>query len=642
LAQAYSNVQRHRQGGGRIVNTLHASCLTFPRDCLCGQAKGWASAMGQTSSQPACLVEVSVHQPSMASGPSGAKMSYFACLHTACDGHINYSSWGSPQLLGLWADDVITVSLYMAQSEHHFHALMREEIAETYLPWEAIADFMRKGEEVSFCLGLNRDRPWLRHTGTRDQYLAAFNAASTDGNTVGSQEPSVTIGVRAVQHLDASPLLTTRTERATDTSKMQTPRDHRPQLAPSPAPIQPPPRPSPPASRVPPSNPTTLDGQRPPIQPETEEQAALRLKMNAARVQNERIRTELYTVEREFEMTSAALNTQLAPGMANPGRNPQTLDAEVEELRAQVENTNLENIHYIRYYDEQIRDLEAKLEDAREVRDVSQPGEAVSDGRSNPFLEELDEQYEIIHGECEKLQVAVQQEITRNRQEAVRKINAQRLALQMENEVQLEQLRTLRALLDTRTSEFASGTLPLQPPSTAVLQDEVTKLRQKMAQVELQAAKEANARQREKDELRSKTQELERDTERILLETKVIDDDVARIRSSMGSEAVRDELRERSTALAKEVGRAQQRLSIDEERIKHLRQEAVNIRQRSELVQSSGDLRTSLSHAASLQRRKDKMEDHLGLAHKLQEELNWEKASLEQELERLRVGQRFS
>jgi len=409
---------------------------------------------------------------------------------------------------------------------------------------------------------------------------------------------------------------------------------------------------------VPPSSATALNAQRP-IEPETEEQAALRLRMHAARLENERIRTELHTVEREFEMTSAALSTQFPSNMVNNGREPQTLDADVEELRAQVERTNLENISFIRHFDEQIRELEAQLEDAREVRELDPAGLPAGDNSKqakergeaghetrNQVLDELDEQYQILHGECEKLQVAVQQEVARNQQEALRKANSRKLALQLDNEVQLEQLRTLRALRDTKASDFAKGSLPLQPPSTAVLQDEVTKLRQKMAQVELQAAKEANARQREKDELRSKTQELMGDTERILEETKAIDDNVARIRSSMGSstalEVKRDELRERGTALAKEIGRAQQRLSIDEERIKHLRQEAANIRQRAELVQSSGDLRSQLSHTAGLQRRKDVLEDHLGLAHKLQEELNWEKASLEEELARLMVGQRLS
>jgi len=614
--------------------------------------------MGVNGSQPAHLVEVRIQQPNMATVSKGVNMHFFASVHSACDGPSEYVQWGEPQLMGLWADDVITISFFLAKSRKHFSSLVREELAETYLPWEAIEQVLRDGEEVTLCLALSRDAPWLQHTGTRDQYLHAFHQAYNWGSSE-APGPSVLIGLRPVQHVVPN-MITSRSASPRDVGALESARSETRSLAAkmglsataSPAPsggvangsrfpsraaaspgggeaaAQPP--------QPPPGGPT------PPQQGEqvlSEEQLLRRKKMSEAMFENDRIRTELLTVQREFEMTSEALATQFPSALtASSPNEPAGSERDLAVLQAQVEQTNLENINFIRQFDEQIRLLEADLVDARvEAEEQVDLADVVES-----TIAQLDDQLQGLRGECEKLQVAVSHELERKTDAQKRLVQK----LKLEHEVQLQELNTLRDLRDKRVEEFVSGTLPLQPPSTAVLVDEVSQLKAQMAQVELQGAKESNSLQRLKDELRHETRQLEEETASILAEIKTIDATVASIRNSVGTksalEVEREQLRHRGDALAKEIGRTKQRLAIDEERIKHLRQEAENIRERAFFVSSSRDLRgtvESQSATAELTRRAEGLQRQVGLAQQLEQELLWEQSSLRDEIERLQVKQ---
>lgn len=112
--------------------------------------------MGVGGSQPALRAEVRLELPETACSAGSA---FFARLHTAAEGQSKYKAWGKAQQVGLYPDDIITVSIHAAKSEAHFDTQCCEDIAELFLPWELIETCLATGEEAVFNLGFNRGAP---------------------------------------------------------------------------------------------------------------------------------------------------------------------------------------------------------------------------------------------------------------------------------------------------------------------------------------------------------------------------------------------------------------------------------------------------------------------------------------------------
>lgn len=156
--------------------------------------------MGAVGTKAAHHVEVRLRPP--VNDDPGEGLLFVARVHSAADGISKYRTWGEPQILGLWADDIVTISLYEAQTEEHFDAYQYNEVAELYVPWEVIEVIWRQsqpGEEMFFDLALSRTAPWLGANATLKQYRDAFwrahEAAQADPGSV----PRMCVGIREVQ-----------------------------------------------------------------------------------------------------------------------------------------------------------------------------------------------------------------------------------------------------------------------------------------------------------------------------------------------------------------------------------------------------------------------------------------------------------
>ncbi|CAK0876619.1 unnamed protein product [Prorocentrum cordatum] len=159
---------------------LSEHCVT----AICGQG-----------SKPAHHVEVRLEPPLNVNPPDG--LYFIARLHSAADGlpksddehhgHVDddgaptshvfdaaglskYREWGVPQPLGIWADDVITVSIHAARTEAHFDRCKYEDVAELHLPWELVCRGAPAGEEMVFDLAMARGVPWLGNNALQGQY----------------------------------------------------------------------------------------------------------------------------------------------------------------------------------------------------------------------------------------------------------------------------------------------------------------------------------------------------------------------------------------------------------------------------------------------------------------------------------------
>lgn len=148
--------------------------------------------MGTSSSQPAHVVTVRL-EPPLARCPQGK---FYASIYSAAHGCIKYARWGEPQTLGLWADDIITVTLFFAKSDTHFENDVFDNFAEVHLPWHHICETLGDGgNEVMFELVVAPDLPWLGQHASPAQYSEAFERA----RAVAMRDPAaarVRVGIR--------------------------------------------------------------------------------------------------------------------------------------------------------------------------------------------------------------------------------------------------------------------------------------------------------------------------------------------------------------------------------------------------------------------------------------------------------------
>lgn len=122
---------------------------------------------------------------------------FVARLHSAADGLAKYGKWGEPQLVGIWADDVITVCVHATRSVDHFERSKYEDVAELHLPWELVCRGAPAGEEMVFDLAMARGAPWLGQNALQGQYQEAFRL-SRDALIANPSSPRIRIGLREV------------------------------------------------------------------------------------------------------------------------------------------------------------------------------------------------------------------------------------------------------------------------------------------------------------------------------------------------------------------------------------------------------------------------------------------------------------
>jgi len=155
--------------------------------------------MGNSQDTPAHVVELRLEHPEVPEVWAGESLELFAVIHTGSDNARRYKAWTEPHIVGLLADDVITVSIFAAKSKWHFENMQCDEYAELYVPWSVLHGQLQPGIELTFSLGVQRGVHWLGHGASLPDYVDAFfNAHSI--TEADPSAPHVKMGVRLVEH----------------------------------------------------------------------------------------------------------------------------------------------------------------------------------------------------------------------------------------------------------------------------------------------------------------------------------------------------------------------------------------------------------------------------------------------------------
>lgn len=637
--------------------------------------------MGASSSQAPYTVEVRLECP-QAPGQSGI----FAHLHSAADGGQRYNAWGEPKILGLLPDDIITVSMFTAQSEQHFENLDYEEFAEVYLPWDVVSEKIADGAEEIFVLGLQPGSPWLGHNAQpahyRSAYLWACNLAKDKPSA-----PHIRVGIRVLSHLP----LPARTPAgkpeleaapAVATSRVV---PAEPQLAQVPQEVALPDNSSTTNSaavacgveELSPDEMKRLfqlqmknkellaqlhlsEGDVPDIEDQVQEHLA---HLRHAVSQNYALRAALQREDRALAELSVALTPEqhlLLTSAASPVPTSQTLTIEderdyerqAEALMGEIQAVTTGNIELIARYDHQIELLEAELVAACKTSNGADPSTQSSgdEARLKDGMQRLQSQMEELNGlegECADLEALVAEGVEgAAKQPDMSSVIAQKL--QLELEVQEEEIGNLRQILERQQAEG-----PPMPPGTGILQDQVVTLQADLSQEELRSREERALMEQQVDELRRESRALKEELEYVSEAKGAAEEELEDLRTktqstastaAMEMEQVDEEVRMES--LEKELTRCQRRIEFYDEKIGRLREEADDLRQRaSHALQAAlvtpGDREADGARVAELEETVQRKEREVELMKRREESLRAERDEAQQAFEMAKVEDRL-
>lgn len=605
--------------------------------------------MGASCSQAAYTVQVRLERPEVRCPDA-----FFACLHSAADGDVRYNVWGEPQTLGLLLDDIITVSIFTAQSEQHFDRLAHEEFAEVYLPWDVISNQLIDGQETVFLLGLQPGIPWLGQHALPAQYSSAFFDACGWAQERPSA-PRICVGIRrlpqglhAGKGPEAAPMLPHMGKLYSDS----------PNSASSAAAVSPAV-----ACGVEELSPDEMkrlfqlqvrnkelraqlrlrEGDGPDVEGQVREHLEL---LRRAVAENYSLRTGLQSADRELAELSVCLSQEQrlaiadAAGDALPSaRSPTAEDSAEFERQAtlilgEIQAVTNSNIELIAHYDTQIKTLEAELVRAREAQALAGADDTAGEARLMEAKQELEHsigELEILEDECAKLEGALCEEPGGNGE--ADKMEAQKL--QLEHEVQEKEIGHLRQILERQYTEE-----PTALPGSGILQDQVASLQAELSQEALRGEEELASAQQQADELRQHVlafqDELEAVAEAKLAAEQELEE--LRARSPDRAPSVQQQHADeeaRSESLRKELNRSHCRIEFFDEKIQQLQQEAADIGQRaSDVLQVAqvgpGGTPEDAAHIAELEMLVQRQQQEVELMRCREERLRQEQSEAQQ------------
>eukprot|EP00929_Paragymnodinium_shiwhaense_P091223 TRINITY_DN51245_c0_g3_i1.p1 TRINITY_DN51245_c0_g3~~TRINITY_DN51245_c0_g3_i1.p1 ORF type:complete len:697 (+),score=204.60 TRINITY_DN51245_c0_g3_i1:68-2158(+) len=574
--------------------------------------------MGANASSPAHVVIVRLQLLSGASQGQPRQLlheGFYARIHSAADGLCRVKGWGEPQAVGIWTDDVITISLHLASNDAAFEGHQYDDLAELCVPWDCIKDQVRQGQESVFDLGVMTGQPWLGQTAHPMQYYEAFRRsrrACGDGklrvlrlslrlasqatiNTVPLSQSDLSARGRSARSNVSLPPSSARAagpgQASEELRRMMAEQSMR---------------------RI--EKELSAEDRRLLLRLQMENQdlrAHLRTQGDAAaalpdvEVQVQAYIDQVLRIEADnttLKSNAMSLETELAAiggqvaerqRLERPSQNPsrQELDPDqaaaaalaeeheerAADLMAEIQSVTQGNVDLISQYGEHIKVLEADL--AGIVNRTPTPRLEEHKARVKQQAEELT----AIEEECERLRKSFKEELLRQG-DVEEEMLLRRLA--MEHEEQRDKIGMLNDELEhMRNTSYGF------PPGTEHLEDEMDRVQMEIAQgqhsnMNQQAANDARIR-----DIRQETQALQEEllhthAMRSSLEAEVAEGE--RLAKAAGGSAnlgrLQADLLQSKDSLLSEIGRSQRRLDFYDEKIQQLREEADDIRARAQLV----------------------------------------------------------
>lgn len=560
--------------------------------------------MGAGSSQREHLVEVIVERPE----PVDPSIQLFARLHTAADGSSKYVAWGEAQTLGLLDDDIITVSLFCADSEQHFDSLCCEEYAEVYLPWVDIGHFMTDKLASIYELGIRREDPWLGSTSRVAQYRFAFARAYNRARNSPAQ-PRLKVGIRLVPRhcwdqeqsplVDESNLISAALR---STNGLFQPSKETPSAAmSSPAVICSmtalTPQEEAHIARLHAQNEhlrAQLGLQNAEDGPAVDDQVQEHLEFMRREVaENYALRQDMQAADKELAILNAsmssdqhlALREDAAHGAASSsGDSLQRDEADLRRISSEVceetKRVTKDNVELITMYEYKIQALEAELISARQAQGSLRniPSSSSSEVRFQKAafqLQRQEEELEALEGEVQRLGDAIAHETEGPLEEHAATVRQ----LMVENEVQVEEIDRLKQMLHKQR-------VPA-PPMTGQLKDQVSALEAELQQAQQRCVQQQQAAEQHIERLRRETSEIHMQVQALQDEKELAAAEVELQKASAGTASVVDHELSQRESLDNELSRLMHKIEVFDEKISKLNENAADIRERASQVLSS-------------------------------------------------------
>lgn len=600
--------------------------------------------MGASAPQATQRAEVRLQAPEERLAPAGEV--FFARLHSAAEGVARYEQWGRLQEVGLWSDDVITISVHTARSEASFAAHRCHDFAEVYLPWDLIKEELELKEvspdgKLSFELTLHPGRPSLGEHAHPSKYFDAFRRDREEAKLDRSvPRVGVTLrrstgppGVASASAKEAPPGFSLPALPGPEGAAAAMPPAAETPLGASPGSALAAGRMAESWERAGVASPSLLYG--------VNEVAAEDMKvLLRLQMQNQELRaqcgagaeaaldeaeealyshvailsqavTSNYALLGEVDAADAVLASAIAslpedrlllvaaalgpsaPEVAGEEsgneESARLLAAELRQLCDGADGCGL--LSRLRGGAEHLARLEAELAAAQGKSGfVAQPAKALGSAERQRQLEQQATELRAIDAESWRLQSAIEQEESR-----LAALEAQAVQqLQLDIEVERDEVENLRQAVRRNTG--AAAELP-PPPGTSILQAEAGQLQQQIYQAHGRNSEEQVSFEQQAADLREEARQLASELQRSAAQRAASEAELQALRrraaappprgGGADSEQQREELTSAKEALVKEIGRSQRRMDFFDKKVDQLKDEADDIRRRAHQIWQS-------------------------------------------------------
>eukprot|EP00929_Paragymnodinium_shiwhaense_P006687 TRINITY_DN11063_c0_g1_i1.p1 TRINITY_DN11063_c0_g1~~TRINITY_DN11063_c0_g1_i1.p1 ORF type:complete len:686 (+),score=243.54 TRINITY_DN11063_c0_g1_i1:168-2225(+) len=552
-------------------------------------------------SKPTWVVSLRLELLSEADSVPRRPTNFFARVYTAADDLAKYRAWGQPQAVGLWDDDVVTISIHTAYDEAHFDRQRFDDFAEVYLPWVLIKDEVlnAQGEQDAvFDLALQKGGPWLGQGAAHPQYFEAFkNArsvaeerrtpvlrifvrlerAADESSAPGASAPAETPPERAAgeeEEVDEAELLARlRSRQQALVAKLQANglsdgslsgrgaivedevRAHLESL--SKAILD---------NRVIKAETISLDQQLAQASSQLSEEQ--RTSISAA---VSRARSPAESAADVLQYSGGSFSLSRGLGEGGGGADGRTPEMRAAELMKEIQAATQANVELIASFSEKIKTLEAELVAAA----------ATSATEQEELQPDSDRQLQAILAECDELGASIR-EVKQNPDFAKLR------SLQDEQKAQLVHIDDLRRLVYAQSHSNGNGAAAVGPPGTGLLQEQAGQIQLQIVHCQKRNVQDQVAHEQFVSVLRQEIRQLEEDFGKTRQQHADCETEVGELLRSRSSakdpERDRHELISAKENLAAELARCRRRLEFFEQKIEQLREEAEDIKSRAQLV----------------------------------------------------------
>jgi len=491
-----------------------------------------------------------------------------ARVHTAAEGAVRYSDWGRVLPIGIWTDDVITITILKAESQEDAHDRIYDEYAEIYLPWDLVKPEL-VNDRASFEIAVQPNLPPLGHDAAFSKYFDAFKksrAAVHEGDVVGTINidiywtPQGRVAGGGRKELTALALDELSPEEMKSLYQLQVANfELKAQLGVRPG--------------------DTL--------PEVVELLNEHLRLLGKTVAEYwRLKADIKVVDADILASCTSMSEEQCTAAT------QTLPREksvvisdsqsTEKLQREIKAATLSNVELIAACAGQIREMEKHLNAAGQIQNVAPLREAEA---RRWAMDQQAGELQHIESECDRYRDFLTKEITRQAEQ----VNVMNQKLQLDYDVQVEEIGNLEQALTRQERDDTP-----MPPSTGLLQVESGNLQLNIHDKQRRNQEQEEGMQRLVDDLRRETEQLRGDFQHIGTLRAHVEAQLNELRSAATTAAPsqvakeKEDMHQAMDAMRSKMDRCRKRMEINDVKVQQLHAEDEDMRLRAAAAVAMG------------------------------------------------------